>query len=160
MPFPYQVSATETAMIQQFWNFWKFMLCFPYSKSFQQIFQDFINYSWNFSIKVENIQKTSECFECSKDRRNTLLKNVYVSWSERLQSSEKREERPLIMFRTLISTQKVVKEQVFFWVLRSKTKKNTSFFTTFPVEIYVRDTLSVDAFPFWVDFEFWPRIVF
>ena len=89
-----------------------------------------------------------------------LRRNLYVSWSERLKSSEKREERPLIMFRTLISTRKVVKERVFFWVLRSKTKKNTSFFTTFPVEIYVRDTLSVDAFPFWVDFEFWPRIVF
>jgi hypothetical protein len=83
----------------------------------------------------------------------------YVSWSERLKSSEKREERPLIMFRTLISTWKVVKELVFFWVLR-KTQKNTRSFTTFPVEIYVRDTLSVDAFPFWVDFEFWPRIVF
>jgi hypothetical protein len=48
---------------------------------------------------------------------------LYVSWSKRLKSSEKREERPLIMFRTLISTRKVVKERVFFRVLRSKTKK-------------------------------------
>jgi hypothetical protein len=55
--------------------------------------------------------------------------------------------------RTLISTRKVVKKLVFFFVLLRKTKKNTRSFTTFRVEINVLNIIKGRSSLFSEDFK-------